>query len=192
MTTVQLRAPANPTCYPGRTDTAPPAIHTAAATPHRSPGNEPSWEGRDRSSFGKCGIRNATPTMKLVLAVLAAFIVFAAVEGFAASLGSSSGGFGANSKVISSCGTGLSFVYTTAFSTAISGYAVKGIDLSDIPAGCLGKSLSVTFYNSSTNASGSPVRATLPASGTTQSISIDPNTNTIDATKISGVAVVVS
>jgi hypothetical protein len=50
----------------------------------------------------------------------------------------------------------------------------------------------VTFYNGSNNAVGTAVSSTLPASGTTQSIAITPSSNTIDASVVSGVAVVVS
>jgi hypothetical protein len=137
-------------------------------------------------------VRNATLQRKLVLATVASCIVFGTVHGFAASLGAATTGLGATNKLIASCGTGMTFAYTTGFYNGTSGYAVNSINLSDIPAGCLSKHLYVTFYDSSNNASGSPVSATLPASGTTQSISITPSSNTIDADEISGVSVVVS
>jgi len=137
-------------------------------------------------------IRNATRTTKMIVAAVAAFIVFASVYGFAASLSINTGGLGADTKVVASCGTGMTFAYTTTYYSGVPGYAVNGINLSAIPAGCLNKNLSVTFYNGSNNAVGSAVTATLPASGTTQSISITPSSNTIDASVVTGVAVTVS
>lgn len=125
------------------------------------------------------------------LAAVVASIAFAGVYGFAASLGMSTGGLGATDELVASCGSGMTFAYTTA-STGDSGYAVDGIDLTKIPADCLNDRLSVTFYDSSNDAVGSAVGATLPASGTTESIAITPSSNTIDASRVSGVSVVVS
>ncbi|HJQ74986.1 MAG TPA: hypothetical protein VJ814_08875 [Gaiellaceae bacterium] len=135
---------------------------------------------------------NATRTTKMVVAAVAAVTVFASVYGFAATLGVSTGGLGADTKVVASCGTGMTFAYTTTYYTGVPGYAVNGINLTNIPAGCLSKNLSVTFYGSGNAAVGSAVTSTLPASGTTQSISITPSANTIDASAVTGVAVVVS
>ncbi len=137
-------------------------------------------------------ILDATRTTKLVLATVVAVTVFTSVYGFAASLGINTSGLGADTKVVASCGTGLTFAYTTAYYSGVPGYAVNGINLSNIPASCLSKNLSVTFYNGSNNAVGSAVAATLPASGTTQSIAITPSANTIDASAVTGVAVTVS
>ena len=86
----------------------------------------------------------------------------------------------------------MRFAYTSAFSSGNSGYVVEGIDLSDIPAGCHEKSLSATFYDSRGTTVGSDVRAVLTTSGTTQTIDIVPTSNAIDASRVSGVSVVVS
>jgi hypothetical protein len=137
-------------------------------------------------------ILNATRKTRFVLAMVAAATVFASVYGFAASLGVSTSGLGADTKVVASCGTGMTFAYTTAYYSGVPGYAVNGVNLSNIPSGCLSKNLSVTFYNGSSNAVGSAITATLPASGTTQSISVTPSANTIDASAVTGVAVTVS
>jgi len=131
-------------------------------------------------------------TAKLVVAVLAAVVVFAGAYGFAATLGSSTADLGAGSNVIASCGNGITLAYTAEFDADKSGYAVNGIELSNIPAGCQSKSLSATFYDSSGTTVGSAVGATLTASGTTQSIAITPSTNTIDADRVSGVSIVLS
>jgi hypothetical protein len=131
---------------------------------------------------------------KIALAVIASVTIFASVYGFAATLGVSTSGLGADTKVVASCGTGMSFAYTTSYYSGIPGYAVNGINLTNIPSGCLGKSLSVTFYNgNNSNASvGTAVTATLPATGTTQTVSVTPSANTIDASLVTGVSVVVS
>ena len=137
-------------------------------------------------------ILRLTRKSRFVVAAVVATVAFSGVYAFAASLGVSTSGLGADTKAVASCGTGLTFAYTTSYYSGVPGYAVSGINLSNIPSGCLSKSLSVTFYNGSNNAVGSAVAATLPATGTTQSIAITPSANTIDASAVTGVAVTVS
>ncbi len=137
-------------------------------------------------------ILRLTRKSKFVVAAIVAVIAFSGVYGFAASLGISTSGLGADTKVVASCGTGMTFAYTTTYYSGVPGYAVNGINLTNIPAGCLNKNLSVTFYGSGNAAVGSAVTSTLPASGTTQSLSITPSANTIDASAVTGVAVTVS
>ena len=86
----------------------------------------------------------------------------------------------------------MTFAYTTEFDPVISDYALDGIEVSNIPAGCLNKSLSVTFLDGTGSRTGSLVSAILPGSGTTKSISITPSSNTIEANEINGVSVVIS
>jgi hypothetical protein len=133
-----------------------------------------------------------TRTSKLVLAAAAAVTVFASVYGFAASLGITTSGLGADNKVIAACGTGMTFAYTTSYYAAQPGYAVNGINLSNIPAGCLSKNLAVTFSDGTNAALGSQVTATLPATGTTATVAITPATNDVDASKVANISVVVS
>lgn len=125
-------------------------------------------------------------------AAAAACLVFGGIQGFAASFGTGTVGFGATSEIVRACGSGMTFGYAATFDAGISGYAVTRIDLSDIPDGCHGKSLTATFYGGDENAGGSVVSATLPVSGTTESIPVDPSSNTIDAGAVRGVSVVVS
>lgn len=129
--------------------------------------------------------------MRTLLAALLASITFAAIYGFAASLGSAATGLGAGARLVTSCGSGISLAYTTRFDPGISGYAVDGMNISNLPAGCLGKKLSVSFSNRSNGAEGTAISDILPASGTSQSIAIDPNSNTIAASQISDVSFVV-
>jgi hypothetical protein len=130
-------------------------------------------------------------TSKLLLATVMSVTVFGSVYGFAASLGVSTSGLGADNKVVASCGSGMTFAYTTTYYSGLPGYAVNGITLSSIPAGCYAKSLAVTFSDGSNAALGSQVTATLP-SAATGSVSITPATNDIDASKVANVSVVVS
>jgi hypothetical protein len=128
----------------------------------------------------------------LVIAALAALAASAGAYGFAAFLPSTAAGLAAGSQVVASCGSGLRVTYTTAFVSAGSGYAVSGIELSDIPAGCLSRTLSATFYDDGGAPLGSAVGATLTTAGTTQSIAVDQSSNTIDARRVGGLSVVVS
>jgi hypothetical protein len=137
-------------------------------------------------------ILGLTKTSKLTLAIVASLTVFASVYGFAASLGVSTSGLGADNKVVASCGSGMTFAYTTSYYSGLPGYAVNGISLSNIPAGCLNKSLAVTFTDGSNAALGSQVTASLPATGTTSTVSITPSADDIDASKVANVSVVVS
>ena len=129
---------------------------------------------------------------KLVVAALAAVAACLGAYGFAATLGSSTTGLWAGNQVVASCGSGMTFAYSTAFHAADSDYVVNGIKLSNIPAGCQRKSLSASFYDSNGTTVGSPVGATLPASDTSQSIAISPSSNAIEAGEVSGVSIVVS
>lgn len=137
-------------------------------------------------------LRSARPAAKLVFALVAASVALAGVRGFAASFGTGSGGFGAGSQMVATCGRGMTFAYTSGFYAGIRGYAVNGIELSNIPDGCLGRSLSVTFYESGDGVSSSAVTGTLPVSGTTESIAVPMTSDTIDAGLITGVSVVVA
>jgi hypothetical protein len=134
-------------------------------------------------------IRHATRTTKMVFAAVLALIVFAATYGFAASLGLSSSGLGAGSAVVSSCGTGIQAAYSTTYAASIPGYSVSSVNLSSIPAGCLSKSYKIQLTGASGVAVGSEMSGTLPASGTTASISTTGNP---DASAVTGISVVVS
>jgi hypothetical protein len=126
---------------------------------------------------------------KMVVAAVAAFVVFAGVYGFAASLGMTSNGLGAGSSVVAACGTGINAAYTTAYASSIPGYSVSQVNLSNIPATCLSKAYKIQLTGASGAAVGSEMSGTLPASGTTTSIS---TSGTVDASLVTGISVVVS
>lgn len=129
---------------------------------------------------------------KLAFAGGVACFAFVGIQGFTASLGMGTSSFGATSHIVASCGNGLTFAYTTTFDAGISGYLVDRINVTNIPASCLGKSLTATFYSDDGSASGSTISTTLPVSGTSESVPVDPDTNTIDARRVGGVSVVVA
>jgi hypothetical protein len=134
-------------------------------------------------------IRNATRATRLVVAAVAASIVFACVYGFAASLGLSSSGLGAGSAVVAACGTGITASYTTTYSSSIPGYSVSQVNLAGIPAGCLSKSYRIQLTGAAGAAVGSEMTGTLPASGTTASVA---TSGTPDASLVTGISAVIS
>jgi hypothetical protein len=133
--------------------------------------------------------RNTKRTTKMVFAAVIASIVFAAVYGFAASLGLTSSGLGAGSAVVAACGTGINAAYTTTYSASIPGYSVSQVNLSAIPAACLSKSYKIQLTGAAGVAVGSEMSGTLPASGTTANIA---TAGTPDASLVTGVSVVIS
>ncbi len=133
-------------------------------------------------------IRNATRTTKMVVASVAAFIVFAGVYGFAASLGLSSSGLGAGSAVVASCGSGIQAAYTTAYAASLPGYAVSQVNLSSIPAACQSKAYKIQLTGAGGATVGAEMSGMLPASATAN-IATSGNP---DASLVTGVSVVVS
>ena len=133
-------------------------------------------------------IRNATRTTKMVLAAVAAIVVFASTYGFAASLGLSSSGLGAGSAVVASCGSGIQAAYTTAYASGIPGYAVSQVNLSAIPAACQSKSYKIQLTGAGGAAVGAEMTGTLPATATAN-IATSGNP---DASLVTGVSVVIS
>ena len=111
-------------------------------------------------------IRNATRTMKMVLAAVAAVAVFASTYGFAASLGMTTSGLGAGSSVVAACGGGITTSYTTSYASGVPGYAVSQVNLAGIPAGCQSKSYKIQLTGSGGAAVGSEMSGTLPALAT--------------------------
>jgi hypothetical protein len=134
-------------------------------------------------------IRHATRTTKMVLAAVAAIVVFASTYGFAASLGMTTTGLGAGSSVVAACGTGIQASYTTAYASSIPGYSVSQVNLASIPATCLSKSYKIQLTGAAGVTVGSEMSGTLPASGTTASVA---TSGTTDASAVTGISVVVS
>jgi hypothetical protein len=132
--------------------------------------------------------RHTTRTTKMVVAAVVASMAFAAVYGFAASLGMSSSGLGAGSSVVSSCGTGIQAAYTTAYAASIPGYSVSQVNLSSIPAACQSKSYKIQLTGAGGAALGAEMSGTLPATATANIAT----SGTPDASLVTGISVVVS
>ncbi|HET7572479.1 MAG TPA: hypothetical protein VFJ77_07410 [Gaiellaceae bacterium] len=126
---------------------------------------------------------------KMALAAVSAVTVFGGVYGFAASLGTTTSGLGADSKVVAACGSGIAAAYTTAYSASLPGYTVNAVNLSSIPASCLSKGYKIQLTGASGTAVGGELTGTLPASGDTASIS---TSGAVDASQVQGISVVIS
>jgi hypothetical protein len=133
-------------------------------------------------------LRNATRTTKIVVAAVAAIVVFASTFGFAASLGLTSSGLGAGSAVVASCGTGINAAYTTTYSASIPGYSVSQVNLSAIPAACQSKSYKIQLTGAGGAAVGAEMTGALPATATANIAT----SGAPDASLVTGVSVVVS
>ena len=133
-------------------------------------------------------IRSATRMTKMIVAAVAAVVVFASTYGFAASLGLTTNGLGAGSAVVASCGTGIQAAYTTAYASAIPGYAVSQVNLSSIPVACQSKSYKIQLTGTGGAAVGAEMTGTLPATATAN-IATSGNP---DASLVTGVSVVIS
>ncbi len=133
-------------------------------------------------------LRNATRTTKIVVAAVAAIVVFACTFGFAASLGLTSSGLGAGSAVVASCGTGINAAYTTTYSASIPGYSVSQVNLSAIPAACQSKSYRIQLTGAGGAAVGAEMSGTLPATATANIAT----SGSPDASLVTGVSVVIS
>jgi hypothetical protein len=144
----------------------------------------------DQRSFDMRKIRNATRTTKMVVAAVAALIVFASTYGFAASLGLSSSGLGAGSSVVAACsgGSTIQVAYSTAYASGIPGYAVSQVNLSSIPAACQSKSYKIQLTGAGGATVGAEMSGTLPALATAN-IATSGNP---DASLVTGVSVVIS
>ena len=133
-------------------------------------------------------LRNATRTTKIVVAAIAAIVVFACTFGFAASLGLTSSGLGAGSAVVASCGSGINAAYTTTYSASIPGYSVSQVNLSAIPAACQSKSYRIQLTGAGGAVVGAEMSGTLPATATANIAT----SGSPDASLVTGVSVVIS
>ena len=134
-------------------------------------------------------IRKASKRTQIVLATIVAGIVFSSVYGFAASLGITSSGLGAGNAVVAACGSGTTVSYTTAYASGIPGYSVSQVNLASIPVPCESRPYRIQLTGAAGVAVGTEMTGTLPASGTTASIS---TSGTPDASLVTGISVVIS
>ena len=126
---------------------------------------------------------------KFLFAILAAITVFGGVYGFAASLGATTSGLGADSQVVTACGTGFQVSYTTAYNASTASYIVSQVNLASIPAGCNGKAYKIQLTGASGATVGTELTGSLPAApATTATIATSGNP---DAKSVQGVSLVV-
>ena len=122
---------------------------------------------------------------KFLFAILAAITVFGGVYGFAASLGTTTSGLGADNDVVAACGSGITVDYTTSYASG--GYVVDHVNLGSIPAGCQGKAYKIQLTGSS-GAVGGELTGNLPAAATASLAT----TGNPSAANVTGVSVVVA
>lgn len=91
------------------------------------------------------------PSTRLIVAIIAALMVFAAVFAVAASLSVTSPTLGAGTSTVASCDTdGVTASYTVAYTAAAGGYTVTNVNVTGIATpGCDGKTMKVTLVGAS-------------------------------------------
>jgi hypothetical protein len=125
---------------------------------------------------------------KTLFALLLALTIFGAVYGFAATLNVGTNQLSAGNATVASCqasGTPTG-TYSVAYDPSISGYAVSGITVTGIDAGCNGKTLSATLTGSGGASLGT---ASGSISGTT--LALTPAAH-LDAKSVSGISVAIN
>ncbi len=132
---------------------------------------------------------NGGRSTKLVVAAVVAVSASSGVNGFAASLGTTTSDLGAGSVVVAACGSGITASYTTAYSSSIPGYSVSQVNLLGIPAGCVSRPYKIQLTGASGAAVGSEMTGMLPSSGTTANLA---TSGTSDASLVTGISVVIS
>jgi hypothetical protein len=114
-------------------------------------------------------------------------VIFGAVTAFAATLSVSSKTLGSGNASVSSCNSGATVTYTTAYSSTLPGYKVATAPVTTAAA-CNGFSFKVTLTGAA-NASLAEVTGTLDASG---NATPDFSASNIAAATVTGVSVVIT
>jgi len=124
---------------------------------------------------------------RFVVPAVAGVVVFGAVTAFAATLSVNGKTLGAGNATVSSCNSGASVTYTTAYSASLPGYKVATAPVTTAVA-CNGFAYKVTLTGAS-NASLAEVTGTLDASG---NATPDFSASNISAANVTGVSVVIT
>lgn len=126
---------------------------------------------------------------RFLFAAIAATTVFAAVYGFAASLGITSNKLSAGNVAVSSCqATAPNTTYTVSYDSSIGDYKVATVVITGLDANCGSKPINVTLQGAS-NASLGEITSTVPAAG--GSLTLTPS-GTIDAKDVVGVSAAIN
>ena len=125
---------------------------------------------------------------KTLFALVLALTIFGAVYGFAATLNVGTNQLSAGNATVASCqasGTPTG-TYSVAYDSTLSGYAVSGITVTGIDAGCTGKTLSATLTGTSGTSLGTVSGA---IAGT--SLALTPPAH-LDAKSVIGISVAIN
>jgi hypothetical protein len=131
---------------------------------------------------------------RVVLALVAGGMVFAAVFAFAAALNITAGNLQAGNQTVGSCDAdGISTTYSTTYDSSIPGYKFNGVTVSGIAAGCDGKTVSVTLTGSSNSSLASGSKSFSSAGSNTQVVfaSVDLSAQP-SAASVTGISAVIS
>jgi hypothetical protein len=124
---------------------------------------------------------------RFLIPAVTGVVIFGAVTAFAATLSVSSKTLGSGNASVSSCNSGATVTYTTAYSATLPGYKVATAPVTTA-AGCNGFAFKVTLTGAA-NAALAEVTGTLDASG---NATPDFSTSNIAAANVTGVSVVIT
>jgi hypothetical protein len=128
---------------------------------------------------------------KTLFAAVLALTIFGAVYGFAATLNVGANTLSAGNASVASCqasGTPTG-TYSLAYDTATAAYKISGVTVTNLDAGCAGKSISVTLTGSSGSSNLGTITGTVPVGG--GSLALSPG-STIAAASVTGVSVAIN
>ena len=124
---------------------------------------------------------------RFAVPAVAGVVIFGAVTAFAATLSVNGKTLGSGNATVSSCNSGATVTYTTAYSATLPGYKVGTAPVTTAAA-CNGFAFKVTLTGAG-NASLAEVTGTLDASG---NASPDFSASNIAAANVTGVSVVIT
>lgn len=131
--------------------------------------------------------RSTRHIARFVVPAVAGVVVFGAVTAFAATLSVNGKTLGSGNATVSSCNSGATVTYTTAYSATLPGYKVATAPVTTAAA-CNGFAYKVTLTGAA-NASLAEVTGTLDASG---NATPDFSASNISAANVTGVSVVIT
>ena len=124
---------------------------------------------------------------KPILALVIGAVAFSTAVAFAASLTVSSNSLGAGNAAVASCDTdGVSIAYSPSYDAALPGFTVSSVSVSNIAAGCNGRTLQVDVVGAD---SASLASGTATISGTSASVTLSGSP---DANEIANVHAVIA
>ena len=131
--------------------------------------------------------RHGRGIARFAIPVVTGVVIFGAVSAFAATLSVNGKTLGSGNATVSSCNSGATVTYTTAYSATLPGYKVATAPVTTAAA-CNGFAYKVTLTGAG-NASLAEVTGTLDASG---NATPDFSASNISAANVTGVSVVIT